>query len=67
LLDEAGEKVVGDVTMFGNGIKRSVGGQREVVKELRTEQDRIEALREVFGVELTAEEREGISAEMRLQ
>jgi len=66
LMDDAGEKIVGDATLFGNGIRRTVGGQREVVRECKTEQERVEALKEVFGVDLTTEEKEGITAEMRL-
>jgi len=67
LLDGAGEKIVGDLTMFGNGIRKTVGGQRETVKECTTEGERVEALKEFFGVGLTEEEEKGISEDMRLQ
>ncbi|KAK4545854.1 hypothetical protein LTR36_002418 [Oleoguttula mirabilis] len=67
LMDEAGEKIVGDVTLFRDRIARTVGGQREVVRECNTEQERVDALKEIFGVDLTPEEREGIKPEMRLQ
>ncbi|KAK5116820.1 hypothetical protein LTR85_009080 [Meristemomyces frigidus] len=67
LMDEAGEKIVGDVTLFRDKIARTIGGQRELLRECKTEEDRVEALKEIFGVELMPEEREGIKAEMRLQ
>lgn len=66
LLDEAGEAVVGDVTLLNDVVRRTVGGKRELVRELRTEGERVAALREVLGVELTEEEREGLSGELSL-
>ena len=67
LLDEKEEKIVGDVTLFNDGVRKNVGKDREVLRELKTEQDRIEALREIFAVELTDEERGGIAPELKLQ
>jgi len=66
IMDEAGEKIIGDRTMFGNGIRETLGGKREVVRDLKTERDRVDALRDLFQVELTEEERSGISPEMRI-
>ena len=67
VLDEEEEKIIGDVTLVNNGIRKTVGGKREVVRDLETERDRVEALREVFGVELTEEEKSGITGDLRLQ
>jgi arylamine N-acetyltransferase len=70
-MDEAGEKIIGDYTMAGDRIRKTegpmLGGEKEVVKELHTEKDRIEGLKEIFGVELTDEEREGIRPDLQLK
>ena len=67
LLDDAGEKVIGNVTLFNDGVTRNIGADREVLRELKTEQDRIDALKELFGIELTEEERDGVTPELKLQ
>lgn len=47
--------------MLVNGeVKMNTGGKTQVVKVCKTEAERVEALREYFGIELTEEEREGI-------
>jgi arylamine N-acetyltransferase len=66
IMDEEGEKIVGSVTMMGGDVKESIGSERRVVKDCKTEVERVSALREVFGIELTEEEREGISVDFRL-
>lgn len=67
LLDEAGEKVVGDVTLYNDVVRKNVGAERETLRELKTEEERVVALRDVFGVELTEEEKEGLNGELRLR
>lgn len=67
LMDEGGENIVGDRTLFGNGIRETIGGKREVVRDLKTEQERIEALEQLFRIQLTDEERAGISKDMSVQ
>lgn len=52
LLSETGDEVVGDVTMFEREMKRRVKGETEVLAVLRTEDDRVRVLKEVFGIEL---------------
>ena len=66
LVDEASEKVIGDITLFNNGVRKTVGGSRETLAELKTEQDRVDALRDILGVQLTEEERDSIAPETRL-
>ena len=54
-------ELVGSVTMFGGRLTRRIGGGgSEVLKDFRSEAERVEMLREWFGVELREEEREGI-------
>jgi arylamine N-acetyltransferase len=66
LMDESSEMIVGNVTLFGSNIKETVGGKRHVVKDCTTEDERIDGLREIFGIVLTEEEKEGISADLSL-
>ena len=46
---------------------KNVGADREHVRDLKTEQDRIDALEELFSVELTEEEKKGITPDLMLQ
>lgn len=66
VMDEAQERIVGNVTLFEATVKRTVGNEREVVKECATEEERVDVLREVFGIELTEEQRRSIRDDVRL-
>lgn len=55
-----GEEVVGKVMLVDGVVKENLGEGTRVVRECRTEGERVEALREVFGIELTEEQRCGI-------
>lgn len=61
--DGYGEKemvVVGKVMLKGAVLKRNMGGKTEVVKVCETEEERLKVIREVFGIEFTEDEKEGI-------
>jgi arylamine N-acetyltransferase len=62
IMDEAGEAIIGNVTLFDGNIKESIGSKREVIKDCKTERERVDALREFFGIELMEEQRKGIPA-----
>ncbi|KAH7028426.1 arylamine N-acetyltransferase 1 [Macrophomina phaseolina] len=66
LMDEAREEIVGSITLFEATIKQSIGSERKVLKECTTEDERVDALKEFFGIELTDEERKGIPPDLRL-
>ena len=66
IMDEDKEEIIGDVSLFNDAIRRTVGGKREVVKTLTTEKERVAALKEFFGISLTAEQEAGISSEVSL-
>ena len=66
MTDEAGEAIIGNVTLFEGTVRETVGSDRKVVKECTTEKERLEALKEWFGIEFTDEEKNGIPAERRL-
>jgi len=55
-----GERVVGKVMMVKGVVKRNVSGKTVVVRTCVTERERVDALREYFGIELTEEERVSI-------
>jgi arylamine N-acetyltransferase len=66
IMDEAKEKIVGNITLFGDTIRESIGSDRRVVKECTTEDDRVQVLSELFNITLTDHEKNGISADLRL-
>jgi arylamine N-acetyltransferase len=67
LMDSAGEKIVGDITLFNNVIRKTEGGKRETLAELKTEQDRIDALKNILSVVLTEQEKMGIAPDRALR
>ncbi|RMZ69301.1 arylamine N-acetyltransferase [Pyrenophora seminiperda CCB06] len=66
IMDEEQEKIVGHVLLFGGEVKESIGSERRVLEDCKTEEKRVEVLKSVFDVELTEEERMGIPEERRL-
>jgi arylamine N-acetyltransferase len=55
-----GDRIVGKVMLVNGVVKQNMGGRTHVVKECETEEERIAALKEYFGITLTDEEKEGI-------
>jgi arylamine N-acetyltransferase len=66
LMDDARETIVGNLTLFEGNVKETIGRNRQTVKDCKNEDERVEALKEFFGIELTDEQREGISIDSRL-
>lgn len=66
VLDTEGEKIVGDITLFQDSVRQTIGGKRELVKECKTEEDRVKGLHEIFGIDLTAEEKSNLPSERQL-
>ncbi|KAH0365405.1 cysteine proteinase, partial [Aureobasidium melanogenum] len=66
IMDAEQERIVGNVTLFKDTIREQKGSERRVVKECRTEDERVQALKDVFGIELTGDEREALAVELRL-
>lgn len=66
IMDEAKEKIIGNVTLFGGTVRESIGSDRKVLKECTSEDERVAALAEIFDVKLADDEREAISTELRL-
>ena len=55
------EVVVGKEMLCGAELMRNMGGRTQLVKTCATEQERVDVLRDVFGLVLTEEERMGIT------
>ena len=51
-----GDYIVGKRMLAGHVVKENRGGRTAVLKVCQTEGERLQALRELFGIELTAEE-----------
>lgn len=54
------DELIGSLILFNGELKRKVGGKTEVLENLKTEDDRLRALKRWFGIELTEVERRGI-------
>lgn len=54
--DDGKTKVVGKVMMNNREVKQNLTGKTELVKVCKTEQERVEILRKMFGIQLTEEE-----------
>ncbi|KAI3396636.1 hypothetical protein diail_11891 [Diaporthe ilicicola] len=50
----------GKIMLADGTVKRNLGGKTEVVKICRTEEERVQALREYFGITLGEDEKQGI-------
>jgi arylamine N-acetyltransferase len=56
---------IGGKVMLVNGVvKRNTAGKTEVVRVCKTEEERIKALKDYFNIDLTVEERNGITGEV---
>lgn len=60
------EKLIGNITIFKNTVRETIGNNRKVLKECVTEDDRVLALKELFGVELSDEQRNAMPLDRRL-
>jgi arylamine N-acetyltransferase len=56
---EEGE-IVGDITLFGNEVKKRIKGHSELLALCSSEEERIKALEDFLGVKLSAAEKNGI-------
>ncbi|KAH0042268.1 cysteine proteinase, partial [Aureobasidium melanogenum] len=66
IMDAEQENIVGSITLFKDTIREQRGSERKLVEECKTEIERVQALKDIFGIELTGDEREALSADFRL-
>lgn len=60
LMDEDREVIVGNITLFKDTVGETIGANHKVIKECKTEDERLQALAEIFDVYLTDEEKKAI-------
>ncbi|KAJ5301545.1 cysteine proteinase [Penicillium antarcticum] len=60
LLDDEGKKVVGDLTLFNNTMKRRLGATSEVLQTFNSDEERVAALEKYFKITLSRADRESI-------
>ena len=53
-------EIYGKVMIVNSEVKRNLGGKTELIKSCKTESERVDALKEYFGIELKQDEIEGI-------
>ena len=66
ILDANQENIIGNVTLFKDAVRQQTGSERKLIKTCLTEDERVETLREIYGIDLTGEERDNISSDSRL-
>ncbi|KAL5866418.1 N-malonyltransferase fdb2 [Pyricularia oryzae] len=66
IMDEEQQTIVGNIALFKDTVRETIGANRKVVKECKTEDDRVQALAEIFNVNLTDEEKKSIPDDKRL-
>lgn len=66
LLDDDGDEIIGDVTLFGRTIHKTIRGQKQLLRVCETEQERVTALEEIFHIYLSEEEKQSISGKVRI-
>ncbi|KAK2732828.1 N-terminal acetyltransferase [Myotisia sp. PD_48] len=60
LLNKTGNNIVGCLTLFKDIVKRNLNGTVEILRTLKSEQERVSALKELFDVQLEPMEARGI-------
>ena len=60
ILDQSGTEIIGQCIMSGKEVKERLRGKTEILQELETEEDRVEALAEYFDMHLRKSEIQGI-------
>jgi hypothetical protein len=60
LLDEAGQKIIGDLTLFNNTLKRRLGATSEVLETFTSEDERLAALAKFFNITFSKAGRESV-------
>lgn len=66
IMDEDREVIVGNATLFKDTVTETIGTHRKVVKECKTEDERLQALAGIFNVHLTKEQKKGIPDDKKL-
>lgn len=60
LLDEETQKIVGDLTLFNDTLKRRLGATSEVLQSFTSDEERVAALEKFFSISISQADRECI-------
>lgn len=60
VLSEDGEEVIGTVILENGRLRRRIGNKTEEVADWKSERERVEGLKDWFGMRLSEKEREAI-------
>jgi arylamine N-acetyltransferase len=60
ILDDSGERIIGDLTLFNDEVRRRIGSTAELLQTFESEDDRVAALDKYFQIRLSRSERAGI-------
>lgn len=60
LLDEEGQKIVGDITLFNNTLKRRLGATSEVLETFTSDEARVAALAKYLNITVSKAGRESV-------
>ncbi|BDD58948.1 hypothetical protein MAP00_004184 [Monascus purpureus] len=60
LLDDGGDEIIGDLTLFNDEVKRRIGATAERIEKLESEDERVAALEKYFQIRLSKSERAAI-------
>lgn len=66
LMDDEGNEIIGDLTLVNDCVRRTIEGNREVIAEFKTEMERIQGLKTIFGVTISDEEAISLEGSLRL-
>ncbi|KAJ6024048.1 N-acetyltransferase family protein [Penicillium herquei] len=60
ILDETGDNVVGDYTLFNDSLKQRLGATSEVLRTLNSDEERVAALAKTFNIHIGQADRDSI-------
>ncbi|KAH7172932.1 hypothetical protein DER46DRAFT_213037 [Fusarium sp. MPI-SDFR-AT-0072] len=66
IMDEDKDVIIGNLTLFKDTVRETIGSDRKVVKKFVTEEERTKGLVEIFDVNLTEEEKNSLPQDKRL-
>ncbi|KAJ5752254.1 hypothetical protein N7520_009171 [Penicillium odoratum] len=64
ILDDGGGKLIGDLTLFDNTLKRRLGATSEVLQTFASEEERVAALEKFFNISISKADQESIRQTM---
>lgn len=60
VVDDNGEELVGDLTLWNDSLKLRIGAKSEVLQTFKSDEDRVSALKEMFNIHIGPADRDSI-------